>query len=73
MLLQWYLGQGGTKVNSINETVLDLPEVIKATWRSRDGDHSVTVLGDLGVGPDGRHYCSVQDTCTGLPLDELEF
>jgi hypothetical protein len=60
-------------VNTNNETVLDLPEVIKATWKSRDCDHSVTVLGDLGVGADGRHYVSVLDTRTGLPLDELEF
>ncbi len=60
-----------------NEKILDLPEVTSDTekpaiWKSKDGDHCVTVMGDLGVGPDGRRYVSVRDTLTGLPLDELE-
>lgn len=64
-------------MNGIGETVLDLPEVIgsnekTAIWKSKDSDHCVTVMGDLGVGPDGRHYVSVRDTLTGIPLDELE-
>jgi hypothetical protein len=64
-------------VNAIGETVLDLPEVIgssekTAIWKTKDSDHYVTVIGDLGVGPDGRHYVSVRDTLTGIPLDELE-
>ena len=57
--------------------VLDLPEMIgssekTAIWKSKDGDHRVTVMGDLGVGPDRRHYVSVRDTLAGIPLDELE-
>jgi hypothetical protein len=65
------------QVNAIGEIVLDLPEVIgssekTAIWKSKDSDRYVTVIGDLGVGPDGRHYVSVRDTLTGIPLDELE-
>jgi hypothetical protein len=67
----------GIRVNAINELILDLSETSEdsentAIWKSKDGDHSVTVIGDLGIGPDGRHYVSVRNTLTGLPLDELE-
>jgi hypothetical protein len=65
-------------VNTISETVLDLAEVSGSTektaiWKSKDGDRRVTVVGDLGVGPDGRHYVSVLEARAGLPVDELEF
>lgn len=64
-------------MNAIDETILDLSEVNRsiektAIWKSKDGDHSVTIVGDFGLGPDGRHYVSVRDTLTGIPLDELE-
>jgi hypothetical protein len=60
-------------VNTISEAVLELPEMIRAIWKSKEGDHVVTVRGHLGVGPDGRDYVSVLDAETGMPLDELEF
>lgn len=64
-------------MSASGEAVLDLSEAVEKTektavWKSKDGDHNVTVLGDLGLGPDGRRYVAVQDTLTGLPLDELE-
>jgi hypothetical protein len=41
-------------------------------WKAKDGDCAVTIAGDLGVGPDGRRYVSVENSSTGIPLDELE-
>jgi serine/threonine-protein kinase RsbW len=60
-------------VNTISDAVLELPEMINAIWKSKDGDYCVTIRGQLGVGADGRDYVSVLNTETGLPLDELEF
>ena len=40
-------------------------------WKAKDGDYPVTIVGDLGVGPDGRRYVSVDCGSTGIPLDEL--
>ena len=60
-------------MNPMSETVLELPEMTKAIWKSKDGDHCVTIRRHLGVGPDGRDYVAVLDTQTGLPVDELEF
>ena len=65
-------------MNTISEMVLDVPERIgsserTAIWKSKDGDRRVTVIGDLGVGPDGRHYVSVLDARAGVPVDELDF
>jgi hypothetical protein len=72
------LTSGRHSVNTISEMVLDLPEVIGRTertaiWKSKEGARRVTVIGDLGVGSDGRHYVSVLDARAGLPVDELEF
>jgi hypothetical protein len=72
------LSSGRHRVNTICEMVLDLPEKIASTektaiWKSKDGDRRVTVIDDLGVGPDGRHYVSVLEARAGLPVDELEF
>ena len=66
------------RLNTISEMVLDLPEKMGSTektaiWKSKEGDRRVTVIGDLGVGPDGRRYVSVLDARAGLPVDELEF
>jgi len=71
--------EGGVEVKetilecAIRETVLELPEMIKAIWESKDRDNCVTIRGHLGVGPEGRDYVSVLDTQTGLPVNELEF
>ena len=59
--------------NASPDIELELPEMIKAIWKSQDGDRCVTIRGRLGVGPDVREYVSVMDTQTGLPVDELEF
>ena len=64
-------------MNTIGETILDLSEVgrnteKRAIWKSKDADQCVTVMGDLGFGPDGRHYVSVQNTLRGIPVDELD-
>jgi serine/threonine-protein kinase RsbW len=72
------LSSGRHWLNTISEMILDLPEEMGSTektanWKSKDGDRRVTVIGDLGVGPDGRHYVSVLDAHAGLPVDELEF
>ena len=72
------LSSGRHWLNTISEMILDLPEEMGSTektanWKSKDGDRRVTVIGDLGVGPDGRHYVSVLDARAGLPVDELEF
>jgi hypothetical protein len=40
-------------------------------WKAKDRDYPVTIVGDLGVGPDGRRYVSVDCASTGIPLDEL--
>jgi len=43
-----------------------------AIWKAKDSDYSVTIVGDLGMGMDGRRYVSVESTNAGIPLDELE-
>jgi hypothetical protein len=54
-------------MSTIYETALEQPEVETiAIWKTKDGDHPVTIIGDLGVGPDGRHYVAAQDTLTGF-------
>src|SRR5262245_48039400 len=63
----------GQRVNKSEPDVLELTEMMHAIWKSKDGDHFITVRRHLGVGSDGRDYVSVRDTQTGLPLDELEF
>ena len=61
-------------MNIVEEVVLDLNEAPievgrTVIWKAKDGP--VTIVGDLGVGPDGRHYVSDDCANTGLPLDEL--
>jgi len=63
-------------MNIVEEVVLDLnqaPIQVGRTviWKAKDGDYPVTIVGDLGVGPDGRRYVSVDCGRTGIPLDEL--
>jgi hypothetical protein len=57
--------------------VVDLDEALiasgrNAIWKAIDGDYPVTILGDLGMGPDGRRYVAVESTNAGIPLEELE-
>jgi|GEM_PF-3510428 hypothetical protein len=63
-------------MNIVEEVVLDLnqaPIQVGRTviWKAKDGDYPVTIVSDLGVGPDGRRYVSVDCGRTGIPLDEL--
>jgi len=58
-------------MNSLNEVVLELPEMTKPVWKSKGGNHCATIRGHLALGLDGRDYLSVLDTQTGLPVDEL--
>lgn len=44
-----------------------------AIWRNKDHDRPVSVIGDLGAGPDGRPYMRIAGSETGVPQDELEF
>jgi Phosphoesterase family len=60
-------------LNTISEMILDLPEKMGSTektaiWKSKDGDRRVTVIDDLGVGPDGRHYVSVLEARANLVM-----
>lgn len=41
-----------------------------AIWRRKDGDRLVTIKEYLGQ-CDDRHYVSIEDSFTGIPLDEL--
>lgn len=58
-------------------TQAELDEQAKATrqavWRNKDHDQPVTVIGDLGAGPDGRRYKQIEGSDSGVPEDELEY
>lgn len=43
----------------------------KAIWRGPKGDTPITVIGDLGVGADGRRYLKVKEEKGGIPADEI--
>ena len=40
-------------------------------WKSKDVDYPVTVIENIGQGPDGREYVKVAECSTGIPADEL--
>ncbi|MEX0621513.1 MAG: hypothetical protein WD187_00760 [Candidatus Woykebacteria bacterium] len=44
----------------------------EATWKNKDTDQPITVLGYLGE-KEGRHYISVGGSDAGVPLDEIEY
>ena len=62
-------------MHTFAENILDIEGKIEVgrtvIWKAKDGDYPVTIVGDLGVGPDGRRYVSVDCGSTGIPLDEL--
>jgi hypothetical protein len=41
------------------------------TWKREEGDIPVFVTGYLGLGSDGKHYMAIEDSVTGIPLNEL--
>jgi hypothetical protein len=64
-------------LGSLREIVIDLDEPLitigrNGIWKASNGDYPVTILGDLGMGPDGRRYVAVESTNAGIPLEELE-
>ena len=52
---------------------LERPQARSATWKNKDHDQPVTVIGDLGEGPDGKHYLKIAESDTGVPESDLEF
>ena len=60
-------------MNTVEEVVLDLNEApigvgTTAIWKAKDGDYPVTIVGDLGLGTDGRRYVSVNCASAGVRL-----
>jgi hypothetical protein len=58
---------------AIPEDSNDLVKAGPAIWRNRDYDQPVQVIGDLGVGADGRCYARIADSDTAIPADELVY
>lgn len=46
-------------------------EEVPATWKNKDADIPVTIIGEGQVGPDGRHYVPIKESDTWVPLDEI--
>lgn len=44
-----------------------------AVWRAHDSDLPIVVTGELGPGPDGRIYLSIEGSGTGVPADEVHW
>ena len=44
-----------------------------AVWRTQDSDLPIVVTGELGPGPDGRIYLSIEGSGTGVPADEVRW
>lgn len=40
-------------------------------WRSSSSDFPVTVISNMGKGPDGRYYVKIAESSTSIPADEL--
>jgi hypothetical protein len=51
---------------------LERPQPRAATWRNKDHDQPVKVVGEAGE-LDGRRYVKIEGSDTGVPEDELEF
>lgn len=45
----------------------------KYIWRSAEVDYPVTVIENLGKGPDDRVYLKIKESLTAIPLDEIVF
>lgn len=54
-------------------TVEELHKPRAATWKNKDHDQPVTVTGDLGQGPDGKHYLKIAESDMGVPEEDLVF
>lgn len=53
-------------------TQAELEQPKQATWRNKDHDQPVTVIGEAGE-KDGKKYYSIEESNTGVPEDELDF
>ena len=43
----------------------------KYTWRSADADFPITVIYNLGPGPDGCLYVKIEESRAAVPVDEI--
>jgi hypothetical protein len=73
----WTCTLGRIQRGTYKRVVIDLDETSveigrTVTWRAKDADYSVKIVGDLAIGSDGRRYVSVQNASTGVPFDELD-
>jgi hypothetical protein len=53
-------------------TQAELVQPKQATWRNKDSDQPVKVVGELGE-KDGKRFYAIEGSSTGVPEDELEF
>lgn len=44
----------------------------KYIWKNKDSDIPITVIGSLGIGPDGREYVKILESESGVPIDEIK-
>jgi hypothetical protein len=51
---------------------LERPQARFATWKNKDHDQPVTIVGELGE-QGGKRFYAAKETATGIPEDELEF
>lgn len=52
-------------------TKAELEQPRPATWRNKDHDQPVSVIGEAGTGPDGKRYLKIEGSETAIPEDEL--
>ena len=67
------LGTSQALNSQSNEVAPTVTSPRSATWRGHAGDQPVRVIGNLGVGEDGKTYYQVEGSSTGIPEDQLEF
>jgi len=61
------------EATAIPEDSSELAKAGPAIWRNRDYDQPVQVIGDFGVGADGRRYARIAESSTAIPTDELVY
>ena len=54
-------------------TQAELAQPRPAIWQNNDMNQPVTVIGDAGVGPDGRRYKKIAGSDTAIPEDEIKY
>lgn len=51
----------------------ELEQPRSAIWKNKDYNLPVKVMSELGQGSDGKNYVKIEDSETGVPVDELDF